>query len=103
VEVLNGTAINGLAGRTAELYKGFGYEITSVGNADNADYERTVIIDRSGMEDMVKAFGDVIRCNNILRDSPPGTELEPSIQTFGYHADLTLIIGKDFNGRYITE
>ena len=121
VEVLNGTTVNGLAGRTAELFRSFGYDIISVGNADRNDYEKTIIIDRSGLEDMVTAFGEVIRCSNInyaplvlaQTEAEPSTGLAnpewsgevsrvPNAESFQYQPDLTLIIGKDFNGRYVT-
>jgi len=105
VEILNGTAVNGLAGRTAELFRGFGYDIISIGNADRNDYAKTLIIDRSGYQDMAKNFGDVIRCTNFRFDSPDSanSEIDLNIQNFEYRADFTIIIGKDFNGRYVTE
>jgi len=105
VEVLNGTATNGLAGRTAELFRGFGYDIISIGNADSSNYEKTIIIDRSGFQNMALSFGDVIRCSNIQYDLPDPTdvEIDLDIRNFEYRADFTLIIGKDFNGRYVTE
>jgi len=105
VEVLNGTAANGLAGRTAELFRGFGYDTISIGNADRSDYAKTLIIDRTGLDDMAKTFGEVIRCKNIQVDTPApeGSEIDLESQNFEYKADFTLIIGKDFNGRYVTE
>jgi anionic cell wall polymer biosynthesis LytR-Cps2A-Psr (LCP) family protein len=104
VEVLNGTAINGLAGSTAELLQGFGYDIISVGNADRNDYGRTEIIDRSGYDEMAKTFGEIIRCNNIRVEAPVrnGPETDLDIQNFEYQSDFTLIIGRDFNGRYVS-
>jgi hypothetical protein len=104
VEILNGTTVNGLAGRTAELFRGFGYDVISIGNADRNDYENTVIIDRTGLQDLVLAFGEVIRCNNVSTNSPipDDEEITLGIQNLNYQADLTLIIGKDFNGRYVT-
>jgi len=104
VEILNGTTVNGLAGRTAELFGGFGYDVISIGNADRDDYENTVIINRTGLQDMVLAFGEVIRCSNVRTDStvPDDEGIDLSIQNLNYQADLTLIIGKDFNGRYVT-
>ena len=105
VEVLNGTAVNGLAGRTAELFRGFGYDIIDIGNADRNDYEKTLIVDRSGFEDMARMFAEVIRCKNIRFDSPAqeNPEIDLIVQNFEYRSDFTIIIGKDFNGRYVTE
>ena len=104
VEILNGTTVNGLAGRTAELFGGFGYDVISIGNADRNDYENTVIIDRTGLQDLVLAFGEVIRCSNVRTNSliSDDEEIDLNIQNLNYQADLTLIIGKDFNGRYVT-
>jgi hypothetical protein len=106
VEVLNGTPTNGLAGRTAELLRGFGYDVISIGNADRSDYERTEIIDRSGFEDVVETFGDIIRCGNIRFeapvDNPENLSLELNIQNLEYRSDFTLIIGRDFDGRYVS-
>ncbi|GHV29268.1 LytR family transcriptional regulator [Spirochaetia bacterium] len=96
VEVLNGTVTAGLAGRTADLIRGFGYDVISIGNADRSDYEITEVVDHSGYEDMVKTFAEIIRCQNI-RFRP---ELEIPLQNLEYGSDFTLIIGKDFNGRY---
>ncbi|MDR3337798.1 MAG: LCP family protein [Treponema sp.] len=106
VEVLNGTGITGLAGRTAELLRSFGYDVISVGNADRSDFDSTEIIDRSGSEEVAKTFADVIRCDNIRPEVLPSDDYEPEIgiiiQNLEYKADFTLIIGKDFNGRYVS-
>jgi hypothetical protein len=103
VEILNGTAVNGLAGRTAEMLRSFGYDIISVGNADRTDYESTVIIHRSGDESVTKTFADVISCTNIKNEFAPNDEPEGEMdmRPFDYKADITLIIGRDFNGRYV--
>jgi len=104
VEVLNGTVVSGLAGRTAELFQSFGYDIIAIGNADRNDYETTMIIDRSGSEEMVRAFGDVIRCDNIRFDTPNFAQegIDLFMQNYEYQPDITLILGNDFNGRYVT-
>ena len=103
VEVLNGTAINGLAGRTAEILRGFGYDIISTGNADNSNYARTLIIDRSGNEDIGSNFAGIIRCNNINYETPPRDTPEGfALQSHELRSDFTLILGRDFNGRYVT-
>ncbi|MDR1955365.1 MAG: LCP family protein [Treponema sp.] len=104
VEVLNGTAINGLAGRTAELLRGFGYDVIAIGNADTT-YDTTLIVDRSGNESMVKTLGDIIHCNNIRVETQQNTnlEMEMTMQNVEYRSDFTLIIGSDFNGRYVSD
>ena len=100
VEILNGTAINGLAGKTAEMLRSFGYDIISIANADRNNYERTVIIHRSGDENIVKEFADIIHCTNIRRELS-AQEDASSLQNFEYKADVTLLIGRNFNGRYV--
>jgi anionic cell wall polymer biosynthesis LytR-Cps2A-Psr (LCP) family protein len=104
VEVLNGTAISGLAGRTAELLRGFGYDVISIGNADHNNYEKTEIIDRSGHAEVAKIFAGIIRCGNMRDETPfqDNPEAEFGIQSYEYRSDFTLIIGRDFNGRYVT-
>jgi anionic cell wall polymer biosynthesis LytR-Cps2A-Psr (LCP) family protein len=104
VEVLNGTNANGLAGRTAELLRGFGYDVISIGNAESGDIEKTEIIDRSGLSEGVQAFGEIIRCRNIRPESPAAEnpEAEAAFQNFEYRSDFTLIIGRDFDGRYVS-
>ncbi|MDR2375964.1 MAG: LCP family protein [Treponema sp.] len=103
VEVLNGTNITGLAGRTAELLRGFGYDVISIGNVDN-DYDYSEIVDRSGLLEAAEAFGELLRCRNIrseiLLEENPEAELE--FQIFEYRSDFTFIIGRDFDGRYVT-
>ena len=104
VEVLNGTSMNGLAGRTAGILRGFGYDIISIGNADHSDYSRTIVIDRSGYENIAQNFAGIIQCTNISYETPhhenPGED--PALQSLEYRSDFTLIIGRDFNGRYVT-
>jgi anionic cell wall polymer biosynthesis LytR-Cps2A-Psr (LCP) family protein len=103
VEVLNGTATNGLAGKTAELLRGFGYDVISVGNAE-PNYAETQIVDRSGSPDVARNFSSVIQCTNVKSEAPDtGTDepVEINMQSLSYKADFILIIGRDFNGRYV--
>jgi len=101
VEVLNGTAVNGLAGRTAEMLRSFGYDVISISNADHNNYDSTVIFHRSGDERLIKAFADVIQCNNIQQVFTSFTGEEDEIIN-DYKADITLLIGRNFNGRHVT-
>jgi len=104
VEVLNGTSVNGLAGRTAEILRGFGYDVIAIGNADHSGYEKTIIIDRSGIEGMAENFAGIIRCDNISSEAHAheNPEEEFAIHGLEYRSDFTIIIGRDFNGRYVT-
>lgn len=99
VEVLNGTAVSGLAGRTADMLRSFGYDIISIGNADDSNYEYTVIIHRLADETIVSAFADILRCNNIR--SEYNLPEEENANNMDYKSDFTLIIGRNFNGRYV--
>ncbi|MCL2801070.1 MAG: LCP family protein [Treponema sp.] len=103
VEVLNGTPVNGLAGRTAELLRNFGYDVISISNADRNNYESTVVIHHSGDDELVNGLAGVIRCTNIRReaitaDDDDGDLLSLNLQ---YKADVTLLIGRNFNGRFV--
>jgi len=104
VEVLNGTAVTGLAGRTAEILRGFGYDVITIGNADRNNYDSTVVIHRSGDEGMVRDFADIIRCRNIRSEviAFDGLDDDINIHNIEYKADITLVIGRNFNGRYVT-
>ena len=103
VEVLNGTTVTGLAGRTAEMLRSFGYDVISIGNADRNTYESTIVIHRSGDESQVRAFADVIRCTNIRREMVPIGDQEDgsNIQNNELGANITLVLGRNFNGRYV--
>jgi anionic cell wall polymer biosynthesis LytR-Cps2A-Psr (LCP) family protein len=104
VEVLNGTAVAGLASRTADLLRSFGYDVITVSNAQSEDYVKTEVIDRSGQPDMAKAFADVIRCKNIRVEAEGAGPLGLGApeENFEIKADFTLTLGRDFNGRYTT-
>lgn len=105
VEVLNGTSTAGLAARTAELLRGFGYDVINVGNAD-ARYDQTLIVDRSEADGQAAALADIIRCKNIRVESP-ANKIDEGVgineQDTDYTADFILILGGDFNGRYVTQ
>lgn len=99
VEVLNGTPTIGLARNTAELLKGFGYDVLSYGNAERNDYQKTQIINRSRYPEVAQALGSVLKCKVIITEND--SESQNLSHDLNYKADFTLIIGKDFNGRYV--
>jgi anionic cell wall polymer biosynthesis LytR-Cps2A-Psr (LCP) family protein len=89
LEILNGTEVNGLAGRTAHLYQGYGYEVVTVGNADNHNYASTIVLDRKGRLDIAEKVAEIIQCERV-RTEIKNTELEST--------DITIILGRDFDG-----
>jgi anionic cell wall polymer biosynthesis LytR-Cps2A-Psr (LCP) family protein len=91
VEILNGTVRTGLATRTASLFRNFGYEILSAKNAESTAQAETTIIDRTGNPGQAQKLADLIRCGKIITqaDAPAGSAM------------ITIILGKDFDGRYV--
>jgi len=99
LEILNGTKSQGLALKTSELYQSFGYDVIKTANAEAAEYDKTVVIDRIGNPAVASTIAQVIQCENIQTTpveagDAEGTGTEASV-------DFTIIIGKDFNGRYV--
>ncbi len=94
LEIQNGTPIKGLAKKAAEIFQSFGYDVVSVDNADREDFEKTQVIDRFSNPDASKNISNVIRCRSSSQ--------QPIAQGEAV-ADFTIILGKDFNGRYCTQ
>ena len=98
LEIQNGTTVQGLARNTAILFQNASYDVLSPVNAPRNDYEETVIIDHLGNMDVAKIVGDFIHCTNI-REATPEEEAESSSLDAG--VDFTIILGRDFDGRYV--
>lgn len=92
VEIQNGTNVNGLASRTAQVFESYGFQAVSVTNADRDDYERTVVLDRRGNPEAAQRVAELIRCEQIH------TRIDEDRDET---VDVTLILGKDFGGRYV--
>ncbi len=98
LEIQNGTTTQGLARDTANLFQKASYDVLSPVNADRNDYDETVIIDHIGNPEVAKIVGDFIHCTNIKDENEleevEGASSEASV-------DFTIILGRDFNGRYV--
>jgi anionic cell wall polymer biosynthesis LytR-Cps2A-Psr (LCP) family protein len=91
VQVLNGTATPGLANRAREVFTSYDLEVLAPNNADNDQYQFTVVYDRKGRIEDARRVAELIRCARVV------TQLDP----LGDQAvDVTVILGKDFDGRY---
>ena len=93
VEILNGTAVAGLARRTANLFQSFGYSVVNIANADHDQHASTIVIDRSGLPELVAEVAELLSCS----DTRTATDLATDIE-----ADVTIVLGGDFNGRRCT-
>ncbi len=91
VQILNGTDVAGLARRAANVFQSFGYDVALVNNADKTDYARTVIIDRKGLPGLAQKVAELIHCERVVTQLDPAADLS---------VDITVILGKDFDGRY---
>ncbi|MDE7228147.1 MAG: LCP family protein [Treponemataceae bacterium] len=98
LEIQNGTTVQGLARNTSALLQSAGYDVLSTLNADKNDYEKTVIINHIGNAEVAKSLGDFIHCENILEEN---VQSEPAGLEVGANVDFTIILGKDFDGRYV--
>ena len=97
LEILNGTTVQGLARNTMILLQSAGYDILTTGNADSNDYEKTVIINHIGNAEIAKSLGDFIRCTNIVEEAV----ISDDDTSTASNVDFTIILGKDFDGRYV--
>lgn len=100
LEIQNGTTVQGLARNTSILFQNASYDVLSAVNAKSNDYENTVIIDHIGNEEVAKMVGEFIHCTNIQEAEINMEENDISTDT---SVDFTIILGKDFNGRYVVK
>ncbi|MCQ2596224.1 MAG: LCP family protein [Treponema sp.] len=97
LEIQNGTTEQGLAGRTADLFRNASYDVLSPVNASGY-YDKTVIIDHIGNQEIAKMVGEFIHCTNIQEEE---INTEEEVENSSANVDFTVILGKDFNGRYV--
>ncbi len=90
LEILNGTPTTGLARRTASLFRSYGFDVVTIGNSASSDVEETMVIDRVGNELFAERAADIIGATQIRGDRSDGSVV-----------DVTIILGKDFDGRYV--
>lgn len=84
VEVLNGSGVDGLAGKVAEILENEGFSVVSIGNADGMNYSTTRVYDRKGKEDNAQRVAKAINISSFEVDLDEKSS-----------ADVTIILGKD--------
>lgn len=91
VEILNGSGEKGIATVASMLFESYGYKVVSLGNAPTFNYARTIMYDNEGDKNALQQAAEVIGCRNFG---------DPSELSGTRKADITIVLGKDFNGRY---
>ena len=92
VEILNGTRVTGLARRTRDLLSNYGVQVISFGNAEDQNTEFTQVIYHTS-EEAGQKIAELIRGQSLI----PGSGTNPE------KADVTIILGRDFDGWYVRE
>lgn len=97
IDILNGTSQNGLAGRTSQVFKSFGFDVLNLGNYASDDLEKTIVVSRSMDSTVAEKVADIIKCRNIKYSYDIDITDEDIIND---SSDVIVILGKDFDGRY---
>jgi len=88
IKILNGTGVPGAAGKTAELLEKLGWQGIKTGNADNFDYQKTVI----QIKESKKEYFDLLKGD---LSSKYTLEEEPQTLSEDDKFDVVVIVGKD--------
>lgn len=84
-EVLNGCGKIGLARAATRELRRHGVDVVFLGNAPEMSYERTILVDRGGGEEILRYIGRMIGCNEFLTKSDGNND-----------RDITIILGMDY-------
>lgn len=101
MDILNGTGQTGLASRTAQVFKSFGYDVSRVANFEEDIIEKTVIVSLNGDRIAAEKVAEIILCNEISYE--PDIYFENDTDAALNNSEIIIILGKDFDGRYCKE
>ena len=94
VAVYNATFVEGLAGRTSDELKSFGYNISVVGDAPNKGAQKTVVVDLSGGKmKYTKRYLENRFGTSVVSQLPPNSNIEPGT------ANFVIILGQNEQAR----
>ena len=86
VDILNGTGVAGMASSLQSELEDLEYQVTQIGNADNYDYEQTVVITKN--QAMFKLISADLKKFNVTKPTFEQTNSDTTTIIFG--ADLVL-------------
>ncbi|MFH1173109.1 MAG: LytR C-terminal domain-containing protein, partial [bacterium] len=111
IEILNGTATNGLASQASVKLRSLGYQVNKLGNALTQDYEKTVIYDltNGGKPKTIEAIKGLLNANvsttipswltgswtELNQDNKLTDQLAPAENKIITQADILIILGQD--------
>ncbi|UER67925.1 LCP family protein [Borrelia sp. BU AG58] len=98
--VLNGTRISGLARKAANIFQSLGFNTIKFANADRDSYSNTLVINNSDNLELAMKVGDVIRAMNVKPISEFRTDIL-GLDGSAISPDVIVILGDDFDGRYV--
>jgi LCP family protein required for cell wall assembly len=94
VQVLNGAAVDGLAGRVSAFLGGQGIALVDPGQAARV-YAHTTIIDYTGQPETRQRLAEILGIDPRYVQAVPGPDAPPADQ-----ADIVLILGQDYQERW---
>jgi polyisoprenyl-teichoic acid--peptidoglycan teichoic acid transferase len=94
VQVLNGAAVDGLAGRVSTFLDGQGIALLDPGQAARV-YEHTTIIDYTGQPATRQRLAEILGIDPRYVQAAPGPDAPPPD-----NADIVLILGQDYQERW---
>ena len=84
VEVLNGCGIRGIADKVAERLRSERFDVMFVGNADDFEYDETLVVDRSGDRNKASTIAKALGVSNIVLQV-----------TSAFFVDVTVVVARD--------
>jgi len=98
MDILNATGQSGLAARTSQVFKSFGYDIVRVANYSRENLDKTIVVSQNGDKSTAEKVADIIECKKITYE--PNTYFDENSDN---NSEIIIILGKDFDGRYCKE
>ncbi|MDP6038453.1 MAG: LytR C-terminal domain-containing protein [Candidatus Latescibacteria bacterium] len=87
VEVLNGCGKDGIANEVGQKLRDFGFDVMTLGNAENFNFPETLVIDRVGKPEYTQQVANILGTKNqIQQKTPDPFRIE----------EVTVIIGRDY-------
>jgi len=96
VQVLNGAAVQGIAGRVSDYLRGRGFDLADPGDAGRL-YDHTTIIDYSGRPLTRRRLADALGLQPGYVLAQPAPEAPPP----AYGVDIVVIVGGDYQAGWV--